>query len=58
MVQYWNLYRDKPVCVRSVSSLVCFDNSEKADDAIDQEEFVEADKRITEIGNLEDLDNN
>ena len=33
-----------------------FDNSEKAEESIDQE--VEADKRTTEIGNLEDLDNN
>lgn len=35
-----------------------FDNSEKVEEAINQEEFVEADKRITEIGNLEDSDNN
>ena len=35
-----------------------FDNSEKAEEAIDQEEFAEADMRITEVENLEDSDNN
>ena len=35
-----------------------FDNSEKAEEAIDQEEIAEADMRITEVENLEDSDDN